>query len=181
MKPPPAISNRRRWCRRVLQAAGSLLSAPWLAAAASPPVPVARPLLVPVTHARGVLMAAAPELPPTIKRVVYAANQLIGKPYQWGGGHQRVHDTGYDCSGAVSSILTQAGLMKGSKNCRGFLTFGRAGRGRWLTLYVNRGHIFMKLCGQVFDVGVSGRQTGPLWRLAGRSTRSFQARHLPGC
>src|SRR3954453_17328824 len=46
--------------------------------------------------------------PRRVKRVITAANRLIGKPYRYGGGHKpfsRILDGGYDCSGSVSYAL----------------------------------------------------------------------------
>ena len=33
------------------------------------------------------------------------AAHIVGKPCEWGGGHGRLGDTGYDCSGTVSFAL----------------------------------------------------------------------------
>ncbi len=47
--------------------------------------------------------AAAPSLaPPEVQQAVWAANEIVGKPYRYGGGHRTLKDTGYDCSGTVS-------------------------------------------------------------------------------
>lgn len=47
-------------------------------------------------------LALAPENAPlSVKRAIWAANQLRTKPYRFGGGHKKFHDSGYDCSGTV--------------------------------------------------------------------------------
>jgi len=142
--------------------------------------PRTRDLTVFVKTVSGTKLAIAYEAPLKVKQMVYAANQIIGKPYKWGGGHRVLHDSGYDCSGAVSYVLSRTGIIPGSKHCREFLSFGQPGKGRWVTLYVSRTHIFMSLCGRTFDVFVNGRKTGPRWVPEGRSTKGFQARRIPG-
>src|SRR5690606_597821 len=40
--------------------------------------------------------------PIEVQKAIWAGNEIVGKPYKYGGGHARVKDTGYDCSGTVS-------------------------------------------------------------------------------
>ena len=60
-------------------------------------------------------LAAAPsDAPPAVKLAIAAGNQLISKPYIYGGGHGiplTELDSGYDCSGATSYILHAAGAF----------------------------------------------------------------------
>ena len=60
-------------------------------------------------------LAAAPtDAPTAVKLAIAAGNQLIDKPYIWGGGHGTplsVIASGYDCSGATSYVLYDAGLL----------------------------------------------------------------------
>ena len=50
--------------------------------------------------------AAAPaDAPPQVQDAIFAANKLLDKPYKYGGGHAKVEDSGYDCSGTVSYAL----------------------------------------------------------------------------
>ena len=50
--------------------------------------------------------AAAPaDAPPEVQAAIFAANKLLDKPYKYGGGHAKVEDSGYDCSGTVSYAL----------------------------------------------------------------------------
>ena len=57
--------------------------------------------------------AAAPaEAPPQVQAAIFAANKLLDKPYKYGGGHAKVEDSGYDCSGTVSYALLAAGALK---------------------------------------------------------------------
>ncbi|MGD1050164.1 MAG: hypothetical protein ABR947_03740, partial [Solirubrobacteraceae bacterium] len=51
-------------------------------------------------------IAAAPEEAPlVVDRIIWAANQIIGRPYVYGGGHASFKSYGYDCSGTVSYAL----------------------------------------------------------------------------
>src|SRR4051794_32406435 len=57
-------------------------------------------------------LALAPaNAPVSVKRAIWAANQLRTKPYRYGGGHKTFHDSAYDCSGFVSYALAGAGLV----------------------------------------------------------------------
>ena len=57
--------------------------------------------------------AAAPaDAPPQVQAAIFAANKLLDKPYKYGGGHAKVEDSGYDCSGTVSYALLAAKLLK---------------------------------------------------------------------
>ncbi|MGI9244129.1 MAG: peptidoglycan endopeptidase, partial [Verrucomicrobiales bacterium] len=49
--------------------------------------------------------------PKVVHRAIEAGNRLQFMPYRYGGGHARVQDSGYDCSGAVSYVLIQSGLL----------------------------------------------------------------------
>ena len=59
--------------------------------------------------------AVAPRhAPPAVHQIVAAGNRIKGFPYKLGGGHSRVDDNGYDCSGAVSYVLIKSGLLNNS-------------------------------------------------------------------
>ncbi|MFU8893221.1 MAG: peptidoglycan endopeptidase [Luteolibacter sp.] len=118
--------------------------------------------------------------PVAVKRAIAAGNRLQDKPYQWGGGHARHKDNGYDCSGSVSYVLREAGLLKGSLTSRGYLKYGRRGKGRWITLYVRDGHVFMTVAGLRLDTGGPGNERGPRWRPETRQTRGHYMRHPAG-
>ena len=50
--------------------------------------------------------AVAPRhAPKVVHRIVAAGNRIKDLPYKIGGGHKRIDDNGYDCSGAVSYVL----------------------------------------------------------------------------
>src|SRR5690242_12315925 len=52
-------------------------------------------------------LAAAPSMAPAqVQKAIWAANEIIGKPYVYGGGHNmKFSGRGYDCSGTVSYAL----------------------------------------------------------------------------
>jgi cell wall-associated NlpC family hydrolase len=124
--------------------------------------------------------AVAPDdAPQPIKRVIQAANAIAKFPYKWGGGHGAWRDTGYDCSGSVSFALAGAGLLGTPLTSGGFVDWGAAGAGEWITIYTNPGHIFMIVAGLRFDTSGQGR-AGTRWQDAPRSTAGFVARHVSG-
>lgn len=118
--------------------------------------------------------------PASVKRAIAAGNRLQGKPYKWGGGHARHNDSGYDCSGTVSYVLREAGLMKGSIPSRGYFQYGKKGEGKWITLYIRKGHVFMTVAGLRLDTGGPGGETGPRWKPQTRQVRGHVMRHPSG-
>ncbi len=134
--------------------------------------------------------AAAPaDAPPQVQAAIFAANKLLDKPYRYGGGHAKVEDSGYDCSGTISYALIAAGTLKSPLDSGSFMRWGLKGKGAWMTVYTNPGHAFVMIAGLRLDTstgGVTSRriprtaERGPRWRAAMRSTRAFKARHPLG-
>lgn len=126
--------------------------------------------------------AAAPlSAPRQLQYAVGAANSLQNKPYRLGAGHQRLEDNAYDCSSSCSYVLIKAGLLKRTLTSKGFATYGEAGPGRFITIYVKPGsHVFMTVCGLRLDTSGGSRGEGPRWRTKGRSTAGFAMRHPSG-
>jgi hypothetical protein len=130
---------------------------------------------------------APPEAPPQVHAAVQAANLIIGKPYKYGGGHAKVEDSGYDCSGTVSYALGAKGaniLEDGVPlDSSTFMRWGERGPGQWITVYTNPGHAFVVIAGMRLDTSPAGDRSGlrgPRWRPTLRSTRGFRARHFEG-
>jgi hypothetical protein len=134
--------------------------------------------------------AIAPsDAPPEVKALIAAANRIVTKPYKWGGGHAKVEDTGYDCSGTVSYVLIKSGLLKGSPlDSTGFMSWATTGRGKWITTYANSGHAFMVVAGLRLDTGYrdayskkwgAAPGSGPRWGKP-RKTSGFTVRHPAG-
>ncbi len=124
------------------------------------------------------------DAPIEIKKAIWAANEIVGKPYKYGGGHARVKDSGYDCSGTVSYALLGGGLLDGTPlDSSSFMRWGDAGHGTWVTVYTNPSHAFVVIAGLRLDTSAAGDpsgNSGPQWRPVLRSTRGFKARHPDG-
>ena len=118
--------------------------------------------------------------PAAVKRAIAAGNRLQGVPYKWGGGHSKQRDSGYDCSGTVSYVLREAGLMKGSIPSKDYFGYGKKGAGKWITIYTRNGHVFMTVAGLRLDTGGPGGESGPLWKPETRQSRGHVMRHPPG-
>ena len=126
--------------------------------------------------------AAAPSMAPSqVQHAIWAANDLIGKPYVYGGGHNaQFKGRGYDCSGTVSYALHGAGLLRSPLDSGSFMHWGAKGEGAWFTIWTNRGHAFMIVAGLRLDTSPAGDPSGargPRWRPVLRSTKGFVARH----
>lgn len=119
------------------------------------------------------------EAPPEVRAIIEAGNVIARSPYKWGGGHGKWQDTGYDCSGSVSYALAAAGLVDASMPSGGYMRWGKPGKGRWVTIYSNPGHMFLVVAGVRFDTVARG-QTGSRWINASVSSSGYVARHPPG-
>ena len=143
--------------------------------------------------------AAAPaDAPPQVQQAIFAANKIQDKPYIYGGGHRKVEDKGYDCSGTVSYALLGGGgfALEGPLDSSSFMSWGEAGAGQWITVYTNPGHAYAVIAGLRLDtsIGSSPRgadrklaaqhkkamDRGPRWRPWERSSRGFKKRHPVG-
>jgi len=141
-----------------------------------PTVPGSRAIL-----RNGVAYAPA-NAPNRVKAAIWAVNSIRHKPYHWGGGHRSFYDSGYECSGAVSFALHNAGLLDQPLPSSDLLRYGEYGRGRWITIYSRNGHTFAIIAGlrlDTTDLGHGG-DVGPRWYTEGRSTWGFRARHPAG-
>jgi cell wall-associated NlpC family hydrolase len=114
-----------------------------------------------------------------VRQIIEAGNAIARTPYLWGGGHGKWLDTGYDCSGSVSFVLAAAGLLGGPLDSGHLMSWGQPGKGRWVTIYANAGHVFLEVAGIRFDTGAQS-VTGSRWASDGRSTAGFVARHPAG-
>ena len=123
---------------------------------------------------------APPDAPAAVQGAINNANQIVGRPYVWGGGHGSFYDDSYDCSGAVSFALFGGGLIPRPLTSGDLMRWGEAGRGRWITVYANPGHTFVEIAGLRFDTVGAEQGTGPRWHLATVSTDGYVARHPPG-
>jgi hypothetical protein len=136
----------------------------------------------------GRLIAPA-SAPRRIKRVIAAANQIVEKPYVYGGGHRPYRrgrlDRGYDCSGAVSHALHGGRFLRSPLPSGALMSWGRTGPGRWITVYAHGGHAYIVVAGYRFDTSMRDRDapgpaTGPRWSRSLRKSSAFVARHPRG-
>jgi Putative peptidoglycan binding domain len=118
-------------------------------------------------------------LPLRVRRAIAAGNRIAFKPYRLGGGHRSFRDSAYDCSGTVSYVLHGAGALGSPLDSGSLMSYGRAGKGRWITIYANRGHAFMVVNGRRFDTSMRGRG-GSRWSSRMRSSAGYVVRHPPG-
>ena len=130
--------------------------------------------------------AAAPaDAPVEVQNAIFAANEIVGKPYVYGGGHNRTFKSdGYDCSGTVSYALHGGGLLDSPLPSGDFMRWGRRGKGDWITVYAHGGHAWAKIAGLRLDTSAAGERRssgkGPRWRKNLRGGRGFKRRHPAG-
>ena len=134
----------------------------------------ARPLLV---NGR----AVAPDgVPRVVRRAIEAGNSIQHVPYQFGGGHGRP-SRGLDCSGTVSYVLRQCGLLATHMPSKAFRKYGAAGPGRYISIFARDGHVFMTVCGLRLDTTSGGSgHVGPRWTTKPRNLKGFTVRHPRG-
>src|SRR5215212_2834807 len=96
--------------------------------------------------------AIAPKSAPgRVKDVIDAANKIAkGHGYCNGGGYDKWKSPCYDCSSAVSFALHGGDLINRAKPPTSLKRWGRSGHGKWITVYANSGHAFMKVAGLRF-------------------------------
>ncbi len=123
---------------------------------------------------------APPSAPQRIKAAISAADQIVGRPYIWGGGHDSWYSRGYDCSGAVSYALAGGGFLATPLDSSRLMSWGEPGRGRWLTVYANAGHAYAVIAGLRWDTVGDAQGSGPRWHPALPYPEGFVARHPPG-
>jgi hypothetical protein len=152
------------------------------AAFVSPPPPPERAT---IWAGKAVAPASAP---PRVKAVIGAGNQVIGKPYRYGGGHRRYSarssrlDRGYDCSGSVSHALHGGRFLRTPMASGDLMSWGRRGPGRWITVYANGGHTYLVVAGLRLDTSLRDdpSRTGPSWSKRLRKSATYLPRHPRG-
>jgi cell wall-associated NlpC family hydrolase len=149
-----------------------------------PTIPVTKTIAGKVAKLRTDGKAAIPRAAPKrIQALIAAANRIVGKPYKWGGGHARLADTGYDCSGSVSYALIGAQLLAAPMVSGTLAHYAAAGAGRWLSIYANKGHVYLEVAGLRLDtspVGDATRTSGVRWRPLIGKRAGFSTRHPLG-
>jgi hypothetical protein len=161
------------------------------AAACAPGAPTGVPL-TPGSRAQLLSngLAAAPSgAPSAVKGMIAAGNQIVGKPYVYGGGHgiplSEIAPS-YDCSSSVEHLLYGGGLLPVTYSAASseLESFGLPGAGRWVTIYASPEHVFMYVAGLRWDTwnaaGPGDGSAGIGWHPLVRSAAGFVARHPVG-
>ena len=128
------------------------------------------------------LSVAPSSAPPKVQRAIAAANRIVkNKPYCYGGGHADWDSRCYDCSGSVSYALGDrgAGVLEAPMPSGSFMRWGEPGRGRWVTIYANGGHMYAVIAGLRLDTSMTDGD-GPGWSKANRDQAGFSIRHPRG-
>jgi hypothetical protein len=182
----PATRRRvRSWERRTQRRVDgriSLADARALRRAVESSAPAEEPAATQVTERATIVdgLATVPaSAPPQVRAIIEAANRIAKKPYKYGGGHGRWEDSGYDCSGSMSYAFHGAGMLDEALDSSGFMSWGEAGKGQWVTIYAKPSHAFIVIAGLRFDT--SGRaDQGTRWQADMRSTSGYTVRHPAG-
>jgi hypothetical protein len=65
-----------------------------------------------------------------------------------------------------------------------FMGWGVPGKGSWITVYANQGHMYAVIAGLRFDTSAVGEKvrqgSGPRWRRSKRKPAGYAVRHYPG-
>jgi hypothetical protein len=135
-------------------------------------------------------LASAPAgAPAQVREIIAAGNQIVGKPYLYGGGHGLPLDAiapAYDCSSSVEHLLYGGGLLPVIYDATAaeLESFGAPGPGRWVTLYASADHVFMYVAGLRWDThnaaGPDDGSAGIGWHPLIRDAAGFVARHPVG-
>jgi hypothetical protein len=134
--------------------------------------------------------AAAPATAPAaVAGIIAAGNQIVGKPYLYGGGHGLPLNQiapAYDCSSSVAHLLWGAGLLAVNADLTSsqFEHWGLPGPGRWVTIYASADHVFMYVAGLRWDThdaaGPDDGLPGIGWHPLVREHAGFVVRHPAG-
>jgi hypothetical protein len=135
-------------------------------------------------------LAAAPAAAPVaVKEIIAAGNQIVGKPYVYGGGHGLALSQiapAYDCSSSVEHLLYGARLLPVTFAAASseLESFGQPGPGQWVTVYADADHVFMYVAGLRWDThnaaGQGDGSGGIGWHPLVRSAAGFVPRHPDG-
>lgn len=142
-------------------------------------------LLVPGSKAELIEgQAAAPmSAPHAVQEMIWAGNEIVGRPYVYGGGHRSFKSHGYDCSGTVSYALHGASLIERPMDSSEMMGWEGRGVGRWVTVFANPGHAYMTIAGLRLDTSTANDPSnlqGPRWRPLRPENHGFVKRHPKG-
>ena len=143
-------------------------------------------------------------LPPSVQRMIEAANDIVTYPYCWGGGHDPPNfwptsgfngdpgggvdncggtpRVGYDCSGAVEWVLHN-GIGYDNGGASGSIVLPGSGSGRYVTVQAGSSHVRMTIAGLDFESIGAQQGIGPTWYPVGQlgfPDASSMITHPPG-
>ena len=126
--------------------------------------------------------AVAPErAPEKVHAAIAAANSITGTSYAYGGGHGGNGNGCFDCSGATSYVLRNAGLLRTDMPSSSFRRYGSSGdQNDWISVWARKGHVFLVIAGLRFDTGWHGQIEGPRWTTKSRPARGYVIRRPSG-
>ncbi|HSJ16573.1 MAG TPA: hypothetical protein VK920_00590 [Solirubrobacterales bacterium] len=117
------------------------------------------------------------DAPKRVVNAIEAANEIVkGKGYCLGGGHARWKSKCYDCSGTVSYALKAARMIRKPMPSGAYAKWGKGGKGEWITVYANGGHMYAVIAGLRLDTSMT-KGAGPGWSKEMRSSKGFKKRH----
>ncbi len=133
-------------------------------------------------------LAAAPrDAPAAVKQMIAAGNELVGRPYLYGGAHGAPLSQlmpAYDCSSSISYLLYGARLVDVNYTPPSGVmatSLGRPGYGRWVSVLANAGHVYAYIAGLRWDThnAVPGERgaDGIGWHTGRRDDTDFTPRH----
>jgi hypothetical protein len=127
-----------------------------------------------LVHGKAIAPSDAPR---RVVRVIDAANRIAKHhDYCYGGGHASFRSSCYDCSGSVSYALHGGRLLRRPMDSSQLARWGHGNHGKWITVFANAGHAYMKVAGLRFDTSMT-RGQGPGWSKQMRSGRGYTKRH----
>jgi hypothetical protein len=117
------------------------------------------------------------DAPKRVVNAIEAANEIVkGKGYCLGGGHGKWKSRCYDCSGTVSYALKGARMVKKPMPSGSYTKWGERGKGEWISVYANSGHMYAVIAGLRLDTSMT-KGAGPGWSKQMRSSKGYKKRH----
>jgi hypothetical protein len=127
-------------------------------------------------------VALIPEdVPPAVKAMVMAGNELQDLPYGPAGHPDPLGAVSEDCSSTVNYVLYRAGvrslaeIVREDPLAQDYVNWGDPGPGRWVTIYSTTAptdHVFIVIAGLRLDtshdgtdIGPNRYENGPRWRI----------------
>ena len=117
--------------------------------------------------------------PPEIQAAISAANQSPTSPTAGAAATAR-GARGNTTARARSATPSPGGMLGAPATSGQLMNWGSPGRGRWLTVYANPGHVYAVIAGLRWDTVGNASGEGPRWHPADAYPSGYVARHIPG-